>query len=1060
MPTCANCGRESPPEFAFCPACGSPADAPPSVHEVRKAVTVVFCDVTGSTSLGEVLDPESLRKVMARYFEEMKAALVRHGGTVEKFIGDAVMAVFGIPVVHEDDALRGVRAAQEMREALVQLNKELERDHGVTLAARIGVNTGEVVAGDPASGQALVTGDAVNVAARLEQAAEPGQVLIGETTYRLVRDAVEAERLEPVTLKGKAEAIPALRLTSVAPGVPGHIRRLDSPLVGRGRELRVLKEAFERTASDRECQLFTILAPAGVGKSRLVEEFLRSAPPALVLRGRCLPYGEGITYFPVIEVVKQAAGLADFDAPELIEEKVCAVIEGEEHQELVCGRVAQLLGAGDVAVPEETFWAVRRFLEAVARDHLLILVFDDVHWGEPTFLDLVEHIADLSRDAAILLICMARPDLLDGRPGWAGGKPNATTISLKPLTQEECELLVANLLGAADVAEGVRRRISEAAEGNPLFVEEMLAVMIDDGLLERQNGRWVPVADTSGVTAPPTIQALLAARLDRLTPDERAVLERASVVGKVFFRGAVRELTPEGDRAAVDPNLMSLVRKELVRPDRSTLPGEDAFRFRHLLVRDATYEAMPKELRAELHERFAGWLERVAGDRIAEQEEILGYHLEQAFRYRSELGPVGDRAAELAAQAATRFANAGGRAFARGDMWATDNLISRATALLQPDDPRALDLAPVLGRALAETGRFDRGQAVLEEAIEVATARGDRRRAAHAQVALAELREMIDATAWRRTRPVAEAAIAAFEEAGDDLGLARAWRAMATDPWTRCRAEEASECFRRAIEHAQRAGDVALELDCAIWITFAAFFGPAPLSEFERLVDELEPRVRGSREFESRFMFARAALDMLRGRFDEARQGCARMMAVLEELGLRWTAMWAAQGPAYVEMAAADWAAAEQIVLEAREAGERLGGPGAEDILAAILARVTYEEGRYDEAERWGVEAERLDPDNPSNAVWARGARAKALARRGRFEEAERLVREAVAVSNETDFVMDQADVRMDLAEVLRLAGRSEEAVEATREALQRYERKESVVYAARARALLDELSR
>ena len=378
----------------------------------------MFCDVTGSTALGERLDPESLRDVQSRYFDAMRAAIERHGGTVEKYIGDAVMAVFGIPVLHEDDALRAARAAADMREALAALNKELERDRGVTIQVRIGVNTGEVVAGDPGDGQAFVTGDAVNVAARLEQHAEPGQVLLGEATYRLVRDAVEAEPVEPLELKGKAERVPAWSLLGVREVTSAVPRRLDSPMVGRERQLAQLRQAFDAAGGDdAACQLFTLLGSAGVGKSRLVEEFLSTlGAGAEVLRGRCLPYGEGITYFPVVEAIKQAAGLADFDLPDVVESKVCSVLEGDEHQELVCRHVSQLMGVAEAAAGEETFWAIRRFFEASARERPLVLVFDDIHWGEPTFLDLVEHIADWSRGSPILLLCMARSDLLDVRP--------------------------------------------------------------------------------------------------------------------------------------------------------------------------------------------------------------------------------------------------------------------------------------------------------------------------------------------------------------------------------------------------------------------------------------------------------------------------------------------------------------------------------------------------------------------------------------------------------------------------------------------------------------------
>jgi len=623
-----------------------PTPGPPA--EVRKTVTVLFCDVTGSTGLGERLDPESLRKVMTRYFDLARTSLERHGGTVEKFIGDAVVAVFGIPAVHEDDALRACRAAVEIREAVADLSKQLERDLGTGLEVRIGVNTGEVVAGDPSAGQALVTGDAVNVAARLEQAAAPGEVLIGEATHRLVRDAVLAEATEPLALKGKSGWVAAYRLLEVHPTAPGVSRRLDSPLVGRDRELGLLRQALERAVSERACHLFTVLGAAGVGKSRLVEEFAEGLAGARVLRGRCLPYGEGITFFPVVEVLKQATGARDFEEPAVLQRKICEVVAGDEHGELICARLAHLLGLAEgEAVPEETSWAIRRFLEALARERPLVVVLDDVQWGEAAFLDLVEHVADWTRDAPILLVCVARPELLDVRPGWGGGKLNATSILLEPLPHDQCERLVANLLGAEELAQEVRERVLASAEGNPLFVEQMVQVLIDDGVLARKDGRWAAVGDLSSVRVPPTIQALLRARLDRLSAEERAAIQRASVVGRGFFRGAVLAMSPEPERAAVDAALTSLVRKDLARSTPSTLSGEDAFRFRHLLIRDAAYEGIPKELRAELHERFAGWLTQVAGSRVEEQEEILGYHLEQASRYRQELGPVDEAGREL-----------------------------------------------------------------------------------------------------------------------------------------------------------------------------------------------------------------------------------------------------------------------------------------------------------------------------------------------------------------------------------------------------------------------------
>ena len=698
-------------------ACASPLAEPARSREVRKSVTVVFCDVTGSTALGELLDPETLRRVMARYFDTMKIAIEHHGGTVEKFIGDAVMAVFGIPHVHEDDALRAVRAAVEMREGLLDLNKELERDRGVTLASRIGVNTGEVVAGDPAAGQALVTGDAVNTAARLEQAAAPGEILIGAETYRLTRDAVRAEPADPIAAKGKAEPVPAYRLEDVTAGAAGHNRRLDAPMVGRDRELALLGQAFERATTDRACHLFTVLGTAGAGKTRLAEEFAAQVDDvATVLRGRCLAYGEGITFWPVVELVSQAAGLSILDHPVDAKRKLLAVIGPGERSERIADLVACLVGLSETQAPvEESFWALRRFLEVLAARQPLLLLLDDLQWAESTFLDLVEHVAEWSRDAPILVLAQARPDLRDDRPGWGGGVANATSILLEPLTEAETTELVADLIGDSEAAGDVSARVAEAAEGNPLFVEEMVAMLIDDGYLVREDHRWIAAGDLSEVKVPPTVQALIAARLDRLAPVERAVLERAAIIGKVFAASSIRSLASEELSGKVDEGIRALLRKDLIRPDRGDLGEEDSYRFRHLLVRDAVYDAMPKELRAELHEGFADWLEREARS-AGELDEFVGYHLEQSYRYREELGPVDDAGRAIAARAGVHLLAAGERALGRGDVAAAERLLGRAMALLPADDPRALSAMPSLGEALFYGGQLERALEYLDEA--------------------------------------------------------------------------------------------------------------------------------------------------------------------------------------------------------------------------------------------------------------------------------------------------------------------------------------------------------
>jgi class 3 adenylate cyclase/tetratricopeptide (TPR) repeat protein len=1063
MPTCPNCGRESPEDFAFCPACGAPLAIATPGRETRKTVTVVFCDVTGSTALGERLDPESLRDVQSRYFDTMRAAIERHGGTVEKYIGDAVMAVFGIPRLHEDDALRATRAVADMREGLAGLNKELERDRGVTIQVRIGVNTGEVVAGASAADPAFVTGDAVNVAARLEQGAVPGDVVLGDPTYRLVREAVEAEPIEPLELKGKTERVPAWRLLGVREVMSAVPRRLDSPMVGRERQLAQLQQAFDAAEADQACQLFTILGPAGVGKSRLVQEFLSAVDErAGILRGRCLPYGEGITYFPVVETVKQAAGLADFDLPEIIESKVCSVLEGDEHQDLVCRRVSQLMGIADAEAGEDTFWAVRRFFEATARERPLVLVFDDIHWGEPTFLDLVEHVADWSRGSPILLLCMSRSDLLDVRPGWGGGKLNAATVSLEPLSEEQSAALIANLLGSTELPTQVAARIVDTAEGNPLFVEETLAMLVDDGLVVREDGRWVAAGDLSTLTVPPSIQALLASRLDRLTPEERTALEAAAVVGKAFFVGAVRDLVAEDARTRVPGDLMALVRKELIRPERSTLPGQDAFRFRHLLIRDAAYEAIPKTQRAELHERFADWLERVAGDAVVEQEEIVAYHLEQAHGYRTQLGPPDERSEAIGLRASVRLASASRRATGRGDHVAAVNLLRRAVDLGPARGAERGRLLYDLGQALSWVGEARPAFATFDEAIEVASAAGDRSLELLARIRRSDTQMLTDphAKPTEEFRAELEEAVRVFEELGDDAALATVWTELAQIEWMPCRYERAEIAARRAIEYARRSGDERIIAAPLLLAIAAAMFGTALPAEGIAGLDELSQELSRSRQMAAFALVSRGYYLGMEGSFDEARRLLDAAHEVERALGLRFDMGANREQLGQLELYAADAAAAERAYRENYDISDELGDEGHKSTGAANLARALCALGRFDEAEGYAEMAVRIAAeDDLASQTAGRSARALVLAARGELAEAERLAREAVALYADAETPNLQGDAWMDLAKVLRTAGKPAESAAAAREALSLYERKGNAPASASTRAFIEALA-
>jgi class 3 adenylate cyclase/tetratricopeptide (TPR) repeat protein len=1042
MATCPSCGEENPAQAKFCLECGAPL---PEVEaaETRKTVTALFCDVTGSTAMGEKLDAESLRRVMSDYFDAMQAVLERHGATVEKFIGDAIMAVFGIPTLHEDDALRAVRAASEMRAVLTRLNDELDAEYGVRIAIRIGVNTGQVVSADPSAGQKLVTGDAVNVAARLEQAAQPGECLIGAETHRLVREAVRAEPVEPLDLKGKSERVPAWRILDVLPEAPAFTQSIDAPFVGRSLEMSELRMAFAAAVDDRICRLVTIVGPPGIGKSRLVRELAGSvADTARVVVGRCLPYGEGITYWPLAEIVRQ---VADGDALG----RVAELVAEEADAALIADRVAAAIGAaGSAGPPEETAWAFRKLFEALGRKRPLLAIVDDIHWAEPTLLDLLEYLVSFSADVPILLLCLARADLFDSRPSWAAPRPNASLVDLKPLSNEESEGLVAQLLRARHVPGPTRERIVEAAEGNPLFVEQMLAMQAEEGA---QNGELV---------LPPTIQALLAARIDRLEHEERVVIERASVEGRVFHRNAVAELLPAGAQKSLGAQLMTLIRKEFIRPDRAVFRGDDSFRFGHILIRDAAYESMAKELRADLHARFADWLERTAGDRLTEFQEILGYHLEQACRYRAELRPHDERSRALATRAANHLAVAGRRAHARGDLPAAAGLLGRATALLPKEDRRRLELLPALAEALTQTGDFAGAEALLAETLEAASAGREPRLEAHALVASALLRDRTATEGWAdEARQFAERAIAISEQTGDELGLARAWRLLAEVYWHWSRAVAAEDACERAVEHAQRAGDRREEAESLSLLARMTWPGPTPAPQAIGRCDDIISKAKGDRKVEAFALAARAVLQAMAGSFAEARASSARSRAILEELGLTVALGNATIRFGAAELLAGDLRSAERELRSGYELLQSIGEKGYLSSLAADLAAVVYEQRRYAEARQLSEIAERAasEDDVASQVMW-RSVRAKTLARSGDLVQAESLARAAVTLADDTDLLPAQADALRDLAEVLSLAGRLDEAVAVFEEARRLYEQKGNVVAAGRTRALLDDL--
>jgi len=1041
---CANCGEENPDRFRLCGFCGTPFAAAEAPQEVRKTVTVVFSDLVGSTSLGESMDSESLRELLHRYFEAMQGVLERHGGAVEKFIGDAIMAVFGLPKLREDDALRAVTAALEMQDALAVLNEELERGWGVRLANRTGVNTGEVVAGDVTSGQRLVTGDTVNVAARLEQAAAAGEVLLGDLTYRLVRDAVEVETVAPLDLKGKAERVPAYRvlgLREADSAAEGH----EGPLVGRERELGQLLAAFSEAVAGNRCRLATIFGSPGMGKSRLVEELVGQVGRAAgVVRGRCLSHGRGITFWPVVEILRKAAGILEEDPPDVARAKIADLAQDDA----VARRVAAAVGLSGEEFPvEETFWGVRKLFETMAAARPLVVVFEDVHWAESTMLDLVEHVLG-SSERPILLVCLARHELLDIRPVWEK-LSGSSVVSLEPLSPSDAARVAENLLGNAELDSDVRARIVEAAEGNPLFVEQMLSIMVDEGALRQEDGRWVPVGSADEISVPPTIQALLAARLDLLGPEERAVIEAASVAGLVFPEDALHELVSDDVAGQLEKLIHSLCRKHLVQTGVESIGGGAHYRFAHALVREAAYQGMLKRTRATLHERFVAWADRVNEDRdrAVEFEEILGYHLEQAYANLAELGPLDEHGMELGRRAAERLSSAGRRAFARGDMPAAANLLRRAVMVLPERDPTRLELIPDLGEALLEVGEFPWAELFLEEAIE-ARHDGEGLAPALAELFLIRLKAQAGSAERWSERLVEEASQMVEHSSGekDDAMLATIWRLLAWAHGTSGRYGLATVAAERAMEHARMADEGRQIRLAAVHYALAALHGPTPVPEAIERCEAIAAEAEGDRRTQGLVTSILAALLGMRGDFDRARRLSAEAKALLGELGPTVAGASTSLESSRVESLAGDLPAAERALRRDYEALTQLGERYLLSTVAGELARVLYAQGRLDEAEKCSRHAQEIaDPDDVASTTLWRTVQAKLLAHKGNRDAALILIGEAVDLLKNTDSVVAQAETLADLAEVLRLSGRRKDADDVLEGAVELFEAKGNV---------------
>lgn len=1003
--------------------------------QLRKTVTVLFADIADSTSLGESLDAEALERVLRRYFDEVREVVVRHGGTLEKFIGDAAVAVFGVPTTREDDALRALRAAAEIRDRLEVLNEEFERDLGIRLGVRTGISTGEVLVSE-ASGEGLTaSGDTMNVAARLEQTASAGEILIGARTRTLGGDAIVVEEIAPLELKGKAQPVEAFRLLAALPDASPYERRADAPLVGRQDELESLHDALRRAVANEECVLVTIVGAAGVGKSRLVREFLAAVDDtARVLVGRCIAYGEGITFLPLADALEPGLG-PDARAG------VMELLAGDDQADLVADRVAAALGTEHGGGSgEETLWAFRRVLEALAREQPLVLVVDDVHWAEPTLLDLVEYVGSFSSGFPIVLLCLARPDLLEERPTWAAPRANATVAVLAPLGEEESAVLARHLRLDRQLSPESLRRIVDTADGNPLFLEQLLALNTDDEV----GGELV---------VPPTIQALLAARIDRLEADERTVLECAAIEGREFHRGSVVALLPAAARGDVGTTLLSLARRQFIRPLRAASPGDEGFAFAHGLVRDAAYAETPKETRAHLHVQLADHLEQTPHAPV----EIVGHHLAQACRYRLELGRRDETTQELAWRAADRLATGGRRALDLGDDRAAAKLFDHACELLPLDDLPSLPLHIEFGRALAGAGLLDQARDVFTGVRVAAKRAGEAALELRAELGLLSLRSQTDVTLPMTELSIAaEQALPVFEAEGDERGLARSWYLIHWARFRTGRFAESIDAADRVIQHSAKAGDTREQLRALGAIAMATLWGPTPVEEGFRRCDELVERAGRARLMDAFAHRVRGGLCSMTGAFEQGREHCRQAVEIYEELGHPISAIGVVMERQRVERQAGRLDVAELELRSAYTRLRELGDIAYVSWVAAQLARVFAERGDGGEAmELARLCREELQVDHAFGQIASRLAEVTALAADSRSDEAEARALEALALVEETDMLDLHGDVLLALADLDLAAGRSEPGGKWASDAIDLYERKGDVVSAARARARL-----
>ena len=954
-----------------------PAAARP---DARRLVSVL-------AARADVGDPEMLHGL----FERCTEVIEQHGGTVERYLGDAIVGFFGLTEAHGDEAMRAARAAVELRETTTELH--------------VGIESGEVFLSTGPRGATVATGATITAAGRLADGAAEGEIMLGEQ----IRHAVGAEAsIDPQSG----------RLLELLVEQPALLRPATTPFVGRGHELGELYRAFARVRDERSCRLVTVAGPPGIGKSRLAREFLMAiGDEATVLTGRCLSYGEGTTYRALADIVRALGG----EDPRA---RLHELLEGDE--QAVRGILAAIGLAEERSQPEETALALRRLLERLARERPLVVAVEDIHWAQPALLDALDHVVTLAGRAPILLVCLTRPELLEANPTWTAPQPNRSVLVLDALGPAEAVEL-AEHLGARDVA----GRIAQRAEGNPLFVEQLVAV--DEGQATGE--------------LPMTIQAVLAARIDGLADGERMLLQRAAVEGRTFHVGALAPALAEEDRRALGARLVALARKGLIGDDRPEFPGEDAFRFTHALIREAAIAGIPKLLRSRLHAAVAEWLEQ----RPDAAHEIAGFHLEQACLLAAEVGHAGPREDELASRAVARLESASRVAQDRGDPASASALLERAVALAADDVARGA-LLPALGAALFDAGRVTEATSVLDEAIATAC---EPRLEARARIEREIVRlEIQTSAATAGSARVADEVMPVLERVGDEQGQSRAWRLIAQVAWAAGRLERADGALRRSARCAERAADERALFDVYAWRATAAVIGPAAVPAAIERCNAFRDVVAASPVAAVLIINPLASLHAMGGDTGRAERLLREASATLRQLGgLNATF---SHHEALVWMLAGRPQLAETAL---RASAEKLAEMGTGSWLAttnAMLAQAVYAQGRWDEAgELCRMTASAAAPDDIVTQVIWRGVQAKLLARDGDTAQAEQLARDGLALVEPTDLVSHHGDALADLAEVLRHAGRAEDSADARRAALALFQEKGNAASAARVRSQL-----